>query len=84
MHKKRKTEYDLQALPRQGTTIEVHQDVTERLHVVSSTLLNAEMGVDACVPRRARQILVFAVSDVLPGPVITIFLCQAVVDKKNL
>jgi hypothetical protein len=59
---------------------EVHEDVAEALHVVPSALLNAEVGVDAGVARRPRQVLVLPVGDVLVGPRITVLLRQAKVN----
>jgi hypothetical protein len=51
-------------------------DVAEALLVVPSALLNAEVGVDADVARRPRQVLVLPVGDVLMGPRISVFLGQ--------
>ena len=39
---------------------EVHEDVSEALHVVPPALLDAQVGVDGGVPGRARQVLVFS------------------------
>jgi len=75
---------DLEALPRQWATVEVHKNIAKWLHIVSSALFNTEMCVDTRVPSRARQILVFTVRYMLPCTIITIFLCQAIVDEKNL
>ena len=51
----------LQALPRQRPAVEVHEHVAEGLHVVAARLLDAQVGVDAGVARRTRQVLVFSV-----------------------
>ena len=75
---------NLEALPRQWSTVEVHKNISKWLHVVSSALLNTKVCVDARVPSRPCQVLVFTVGNVLTSSIITIFLCQAVVDKKNL
>ena len=40
----------LEALPRQGSAVEVHEDVAQRLHVVAAGLLDAQVSVDAGVP----------------------------------
>lgn len=40
-------------LPRQRAAIEVHEDISERLHVVSARLFDAQVGVDAGVTRRS-------------------------------
>ena len=36
----------LQALPRQGATAKVQHDIAERLHIVTSRLLHAQMGIN--------------------------------------
>lgn len=51
---------DLEALPGQLAAVEVHEHVSERLHVVPTRLLDAEVRVDRRVTRRARQVLVFS------------------------
>ena len=73
-----------ESLPRQSSTVEVHQDVAKRLHVVSSGLLDAQVRVDAGVTGRARQVLVFPVGNVLTSPVVSKLLGQTVVDKEEL
>ena len=55
----------LEALPRQRAAQKVHEHVAERLEVVASTLLLAQMCVDAHVARGARQALVLSVRYVL-------------------
>ena len=54
--------------------------LTERLHVVSPGLFDAEVGVDGGVPGRAREVLVFSVRDVLVGARVPVLLRQAEVD----
>ena len=44
----------LEALPRQAAPQEVHQHVAQRLDVVPPALLDAQVRVDARIPRRAR------------------------------
>ena len=39
---------------------EVHEDVSEALHVVPPALLDAEVGVDGGVAGRAGQVFVFS------------------------
>ena len=51
-------------LPWQRSSKEVEEDVTQRLNVVSSRLLNPKMGVDAGIPCGSSQILVLAIRDV--------------------
>jgi len=58
----------------------VHEDVSEALHIVPPALLNAEVGVDAGVAGRARQVLVFSIGDVLVGPGVPVFFGQAKVN----
>ena len=36
----------LQALPRQTASVEIHQDVAQAFHVVTSALLNSKVSVD--------------------------------------
>lgn len=57
----------LESLPRQLTPQKIHKHVAERLEVVTSALLNAHVRVDRRIARSARQMLVLAVRDVLPG-----------------
>ena len=52
----------LEALPGQLAAVEVHEHVAERLHVVATRLLDAEVRVDRRVPCRASQVLVFSTS----------------------
>lgn len=50
----------LKALPRQGAPQEVHDHVAQRLNVVPPALLDAQVRVDAGIPRRPRQVLVLS------------------------
>lgn len=54
----------LEALPREGATEEVHEHVSEGLHVVSTRLLDTQVSVDGCVASCASQVLVLSVRDV--------------------
>src|ERR1700730_8160123 len=54
----------LQALPGKRAAKEVHENVSERLQVVTTGLLDAQMRVDGCVASRAGQVLVLPVGDV--------------------
>ena len=74
----------LETLPRERAPHEVHDDVPERLEVVPPTLLDAEVGVDAGVPSRARQTLALLVGDVGARSQVAVLLRQAEVDKKHL
>ena len=70
----------LEALPGQRAAQEVHEHVAERLEVVASTLLLAQVRVDAHVARRARQALVLAIGYVLVGLRVDVGLGEAEVD----
>ena len=74
----------LQALPRQRSAQEVHQDVPEGFEVVASALLDAEVGVDGRVPGRAREVLVLPVRYVLVRLGIAVLLGEAKVDDVHL
>jgi len=65
----------LESLPGQTSSVEVHQDVAQRLHVVTSALFNTEMGVDGGVPGSSGQVLVLPVRNVLSSSVISVLLC---------
>ena len=43
-----------QTLPRQSSAEEVHEDMAQRLQVVTSRLLAAQVGVDRHIPSSAR------------------------------
>ena len=51
-------------LPGQRSSKKVEEDITQRLNVISSRLLDPEMSVDAGVPCGSSQILVLAIWDV--------------------
>lgn len=57
----------LEALPRQATTEEVHENVAQGLEIISSGLLAAKMGVDGHVTGSSRKRFPFAVGNVLLG-----------------
>ena len=63
-----------------GYLYEVHEDVSETLHIVPPALLDAEVGVDAGVSGGAGEVLVFSVGDVLVGAGIPVLLGQPKVD----
>ena len=71
-------------LPWQRAAIEVHEDISERLHVVSARLFDAQVGVDAGVTRRSGQIFVFPIRNMSSRPVVAILLGQAEIDEKKL
>jgi len=39
----------LEALPRQRTAVEIHQDMSHGLQVVASALFDAQVSIDACI-----------------------------------
>ena len=59
---------------------EVHEDVSQTLHVVPPALLYPQVRVDAGVPCRACEVLVFPVGNVLVCPGVPVLLGQAEVD----
>ena len=69
-----------QTLPWQSSRDEVHQNVTQTLHVVSAALLDTEMCVNAGVSRRTRKVLVFSVRYVGVRPCVPVLLCEAEVN----
>jgi hypothetical protein len=71
----------LEALPWQSAAQEVHEDMAERLKVVSSGLLATKMRVDTHVPSGTRQRLAFPVGDVLLRLGVTVLLGHAKVDN---
>ena len=75
---------DLETLPRQSSLVEVHEDVSERLEVITATLLTAEMCVDAGVPRGACQVLIITELNVLVGVAVNVLLRQTKVNHKHL
>ena len=58
----------------------VHENVSQTLHVVSPALLDAEVSVDAGVPRSPGQVLVFSVGDVLVCPRVSVLLGETKVN----
>ena len=52
----------------------VHEDVSETLHIVPPALLYPQVGVDAGVPGRPSQVLVFPVGNVLVSPGVSVLL----------
>lgn len=67
----------LETLPRQSAAQEVHEDVAERLQVVSSRLLASKMGVDTHVSSRAGERFAFPVRNVLLGLGVAVLLRHA-------
>jgi hypothetical protein len=72
-----------ESLPRQAASVEVHEDVSQALHVVAATLLNTKMGVDGGVSGSSCQVLVLSVRNVLTGPVVSVLFGQSKVDQEE-
>ncbi|KAJ8577597.1 hypothetical protein ON010_g1609 [Phytophthora cinnamomi] len=70
----------LESLPRQAAADEVHVHVAQGLEVVTTALLNAHVRVDGGVTRRAREVLVLTVGDVLVRLGVAVLLGQTEVD----
>ena len=73
----------LESLPRKAAAVEVHQNVAERLHVVSSALFDTEVCVYAGVSSGSGQVLVLAVQDVRVRSAVAVFLRETKVDDKQ-
>jgi hypothetical protein len=73
-----------QTLPGEGTTEEVHKNISEGLEVVPTGLLYAKMGVDRGVTSSTSEILVLSVWDMEVGLRVTEFLCQAKINDVDL
>lgn len=73
----------LQTLPRQRSLQEVDENETDRLKVVTPTLLNAKMCVDTGIARRTSQRLVVLVGNVLTRLGVTITLRETEVNHVN-
>jgi hypothetical protein len=74
----------LEALPRQSTTQEVHEDISERLKIISAGLLDTQVSVDRGVTSCTSQILVLAVRDVEMSLWITELLRETEIDDIDL
>lgn len=74
----------LETLPGKGTAEEVHEDISEGFEVITTSLLDAKMGVDGSVAGGTGQVLVLAVGDVKMSLGVTEFLCKAEIDDVDL
>lgn len=74
----------LKALPWQGAAQEVHEDITKRLEVVTTGLLDTEMGVDRRVTSSTSEVLVLTVGDVEMCLGVTVLLCETEIDDVDL
>lgn len=53
-----------QSLPREGSSVEVHQDEAKRLQVISSRLLHANVSIDRGISGRPSEVFVLPIRDV--------------------
>jgi hypothetical protein len=67
----------LESLPGQASAQKVHENMAQRLQVVSSRLLSSQVGVDAHVSRGSRQRLALAIGNVLFGLWVSVLLRHA-------
>lgn len=74
----------LESLPRERATEEVHENVSERLEIIPTSLLNAQMGVDRRVTGGSCQVLVLPVRDVEMGLGVAVLLRKAKIDDIDL
>ena len=74
----------LQALPGQGTTAEVEHNVTQGLHIVTTGLFDAKVGVDTGVTGSSGKVLVLTVGDVEVSLGVTVFLGKTKVNNVDL
>jgi hypothetical protein len=74
----------LESLPWQGATAEVEHDIAERLHIITTRLFNAQVGVDARIASSASQVLVLTVWDVEVSLWVTVLLRQTKVNNVDL
>jgi len=71
----------LNTLPRQKSSHQINQHITNSFQIISSTLLNTEMCVDGGVSGSTRKILVLTVRDMLMSFAISIFLGKTKIDN---
>jgi len=74
----------LQSLPRKGTTAEVKHNVSERLHVVTTGLLDTQMSIDRGITGSTSQVLVLTVRNVEVSLWVTVLLGQTEIDDIDL
>lgn len=74
----------LEALPGQGATEEVHEDVSEGLQVITTSLLNAQVSVDGRVTSSTRKVLVLPVRDMEMGLGVPVLLRKTKIDDVDL
>lgn len=74
----------LQTLPGEGATAEIKHDIAQRLHIVTTGLLNTQVSVDTGITSGTSEVLVLTVGDVEVGLGVTVFLGQTKVNDIDL
>lgn len=74
----------LETLPWKGATAEVEHNISERLHVITSRLLDTQVGVDGSITGCAGQVLVLTVWNVEVCLWVTVLLCQSEINHVDL
>jgi|SRR5712671_2908212 len=74
----------LQALPRESSTKEIHEDIGKRLQIIAASLLHSQMGVDRRISGSSGQILVLAIGDMKMGLGIPVLLRKTKVNDIDL
>lgn len=74
----------LQSLPWEGSAAEVEHNVSERLHIITTRLLDTQMSVNGSITSGTRQVLVLTVRNVEVSLGVTVLLGQTEIDDINL
>jgi len=74
----------LKTLPWKGATAEVKHNVSQRLHVITTRLLDTQVGVDGGVTSSTGEVLVLTVWDVEVSLWVSVLLGQTKVDNVDL
>jgi hypothetical protein len=74
----------LEPSPRKGATKEVHEDIGERLQIITPSLLHTQMGVNGRVAGGFGQIHVLMIGDMKMRLRIAVLLCKTKVNNIDL
>lgn len=74
----------LESLPGQRAAQEVHEHVSERLEIITTSLLNTQVSVDRGVTSGTSQVLVLPVGDVQMGLRVPVLLGKTEIDNVHL
>ena len=74
----------LETLPRKGTSEEIHQDISKRFEVITTTLLDTQVSVDGGIAGSSSETLVLSVRDVNMGLGVTELLGETEIDDIDL